>query len=76
MFAVIPAATGRGTYLTRDNGNYEVGAYGIEWVQNGEPERSRVKNVGEMCFIPMNVHNELFNQSWCSSTQMATPFRL
>ncbi len=27
-------------------------------------------NVGEMCFIPMNVHNELL----CSSAQMATPF--
>ena len=24
------------------DGNYEVGAYGMEWVQNGEPERSRV----------------------------------
>ena len=22
--------------------NYEVGTYGMEWVNNGEPERSRV----------------------------------
>ena len=24
------------------DGNYEVGAYGMEWVHNGEPVRSRV----------------------------------
>ena len=24
------------------DGNYEVGAYGMEWVHNREPERSRV----------------------------------
>ena len=26
-------------------------------------------NVGEICLIPMKVHNE-----WCSSAHMATPF--
>ena len=31
-------------------------------------------NVGDMCFIPMNVHNELFRCQVCSSAQMATPF--
>ena len=29
-------------------------------------------NVGEMCFIPINVHDRTVQ--WCSSAQMATPF--
>ena len=33
-----------------------------------------LKYIGERCFIPMNVHNELFNGVPCSSAQVASPF--